>query len=389
MWSQIAATIALGVAHPAVAVSPGHALVDQPVDVRVTGLPPHRAVALVATTRDRLGVGWRSRLVFESSRRGVVDTHRSMRLFWSTRPTRKSATDLPFSVPLGPAKVLIRAQIGGRSVASAVFVRRLEAAGVTATDTTLAREGFVGTYYAAPSAAPSPAVLQLGGSGGGHSGLPAGVLASHGYPTLSLAYFGEPGLPRELRRIPLEYFGKALRWLASQPSVDPRRLVMLGVSRGGEAALLTAAAFPDLVHGVISCTGGGATVLGSLPEGDAAWALGGNPIALGTPVAIERVDGPVLLFGGGRDAIVNSAGDVLALVDRAHAHGRSDIVGKVYAKAGHGIGSKIPNIPFPEHVTFPIGPGVSLVAGGTAAGNEQAAAASWPLVLRFLARLRR
>src|SRR5205085_4049251 len=108
-----------------------------------------------------------------------------------------------------------------------------------ATQTTLAKEGFVGTYYALPAGgAARPAVLQLGGSSGGHSELPAAVLASHGYPTFSLAYFGEPGLPQELRAIPLEYFRSALRWLAARPGVDRRRLVVLGISRGGEGTLL-------------------------------------------------------------------------------------------------------------------------------------------------------
>jgi len=97
----------------------------------------------------------------------------------------------------------------------------------------------------------------------------------------------------------------------------------------------------------------------------------------------------VLLFGAGMDAVTDSAGNVRGLVQWAHAHRRKDVVGKVYAKAGHGIGCELPNVPFPRQTLFPIGPDVSLVAGGTAAGNEQAAAASWPLVLSFLARLRR
>jgi Acyl-CoA thioester hydrolase/BAAT N-terminal region len=76
MWSQVAhvAAVALAAAHPTVTVSPARALVDQPVDVRVVGLPPHRSVALVAKARDRAGVRWRSRLAFVSNARGVVDS---------------------------------------------------------------------------------------------------------------------------------------------------------------------------------------------------------------------------------------------------------------------------------------------------------------------------
>jgi acetyl esterase/lipase len=68
----------------------------------------------------------------------------------------------------------------------------------------------------------------------------AGLLAAHGYPTLSLAYFGEPGLPRELVNVPLEYFARAVRVLRRQPGVDPDHIAVMGDSRGGEAALLVA-----------------------------------------------------------------------------------------------------------------------------------------------------
>jgi hypothetical protein len=56
-------------------VSPSAALLDQRVDVRVTGLRPGQLVKLEAATRDVLGRRWRSRLPFRASRSGVVDTH--------------------------------------------------------------------------------------------------------------------------------------------------------------------------------------------------------------------------------------------------------------------------------------------------------------------------
>jgi dienelactone hydrolase len=355
-------------------------LVDQPVDVRVTGLRPKQKVLLAASARDRLGVAWRSQLSFVADRAGVVDTRSHMKLFWSMLPVPKRSTPTPFALSRGPATVLVRALVNGKAVAGGTLARRAEAVGLTATDTTVAKEGFVGTYYVLSAAQPQPAVLQLGGSLGGHSELPAGLLASHGYPSLSLAYFKEPGLPPTLKNIPFEYFEKALRWLASQPGVDPKRVVVLGVSRGAEAALLLGATYPDLVHGVIACTTG-SQVLGAFPGGGAAWTLGRNPIPLGA-IPVERIVGPVLVTGGGKDEVVDSAQGVRDLVSRARSHGLTEFTGAIYPSAGHGIGCLIPNLPLTGQIQ--IGPSAYAETGGTPAANEQAAAASWPLVLRLL-----
>ena len=365
-------------------VTPATALIDQPVDIRVTGLQPKEKIVLAASTRDRLGVAWRSRVSFAADRSGVIDTRSNMKLFWSMLPVPKRSTATPFSISRGPTTVLVRALRNGTPVASGTLSRRGEAAGLTATDTTLATEGFVGTYYALPATQPQPAVLQLGGSLGGHGELPAALLASHGYPSLSLAYFKEPGLPATLKEIPFEYFEKALRWLGSRPGVDPKRVVVLGVSRGAEAALLLGGTYPDLAHGVVACTTD-SQVLGAVGGGPA-WTLGGNPIPLG-PIPVERIVGPVLVSGGGKDEVVDSAQGVRDIVSRARAYGVNDVTGKIYPAAGHGIGCITPNVPLTGEIQ--IGPSSYAETGGTPAANELAAAASWPLVLRLLRSLSR
>jgi hypothetical protein len=57
----------------------------------------------------------------------------------------------------------------------------------------------------------------------------AELLASHGIPTLAIAYFDAPDLPCSLSNIPIEYFVKAIRWLKHQPGINPRQGV--GVER--------------------------------------------------------------------------------------------------------------------------------------------------------------
>jgi len=153
-----------------------------------------------------------------------------------------------------PQRFDIRVSEGRSLVASGGFTRRGAALGVTVSAESIAATGFYGQFWAPPAGTPRhPAMLEFGGSEGGLSGQRIGAaLASAGHPTLDIAYFGEPGLPATLTDVPLEYFARALRWLARQPQVLKGQTYVLGGSRGSEAALLLGAHYPTLVHGVIA-----------------------------------------------------------------------------------------------------------------------------------------
>jgi dienelactone hydrolase len=299
-----------------------------------------------------------------------------MKLFWSMRPVKSPRAPANFKPPLGDAAVRLRAFVVGRGVASATLLRRVQAPNVIRKETTLASEGFVGEYFSPASGSPAPAVLRIGGAAGGHNPIPAALLASHGYPTLALGYFREPGLPQMPKQIPFEYFAKALRWLAEQPGVDPKRITVLGVSLGGEAALLLGASYPDLVHGVIGCA--------PSSQVSGVWTIGGEQVPYG-PIPVERIAGPALVTGGGKDAVWPSGIFVRLILERAREHGRRDIVGRVYPKAGH-IGCEIPNLPVAQILVSkdPAGRRAYVPIGGTRLANSQASAAFWPFVLRFL-----
>ena len=109
----------------------------------------------------------------------------------------------------------------------------------------------VGVLYGPSTPRPHPAVIVLGGVGGGLREGGAEALASEGFAALALAYFGVDPLPRELVEVPLEYFGKALGWLKSQPEVDADRMAVVGNSKGGELALLLGASYPEDVKAVV------------------------------------------------------------------------------------------------------------------------------------------
>jgi dienelactone hydrolase len=234
-------------------------------------------------------------------------------------------------------------------------------------------------------------VLVLGGSEGGLPGtlLPA-LLASNGYPALGVAYFAEPGLPKTLSRIPLEYFAGALRWLARQPGVDPASIAVLGVSRGSEAAQLLGVYYPNLVHAVIASVPSNVAICSSPGCTGPAWTLHGqalpytsefdNPSPADNPAAVipdQRIQGPVFLDCGEADQTWTScsyAQAILRLLD-AH-HDRWAHVLYAYPGAGHAVGSLVPYEP------------ASPVADPDYAADQQARALLWPHLLTFLAGLK-
>ncbi len=185
-------------------------------------------------------------------------------------------------------------------------------------------------FYPADGKAHS-AVLLLGGSGGGIGWQvqQAELLAKRGYAALALAYFGMEGLPMELERIPLEYFDHALTWLRLQPFVASDRIGVVGVSKGGELALVLASRRPE-IRAVVAFVPS-AVVFQSVADGwpqSSSWSLGGQElpyVAYGSvpspkniadlyragvdqtavleqaTIPVERIAGPILLLSGQDD----------------------------------------------------------------------------------------
>jgi dienelactone hydrolase len=256
------------------------------------------------------------------------------------------------------------------------------------------RDGLYGDVFDPAGSGRRPAALVIGGSDGGlTTGGEAALLASHGYPAMALAYFHAPGLPRELKDIPLEYFARALRRLRARPDVDPRHVVVVGVSRGGEASLLIGATYPRLVNGVAALVP--SNVVNPSTDGRwAAWTLGGRPVPhirpvdFGDPdpvrtpdavIRVERIAGPVLTASGGVDVLWPSYDYAEAvhrrLAEHHFAYPDPDLR---FENAGHGVGAAVPYLPTATIRDF----------GGSASADEAAKAALWPRILTFMRGLR-
>jgi dienelactone hydrolase len=385
--------------HASIWVSGPTSLADQAIVVKVTGLAGDQRITVAAQTTDSARRIWRSEATFTADADGVVNlasaaprsgSYRGasgMGLFWSMTTIAGEYSNEYFTPaqPQTRAGILVRLTVtsGGRRLATRTISRDYRAPGETATVLSVQTDKVSGILFAPPPGTPRhPAVLVFGGAEGGMSQtFTAALLAAHGYPALTVAYFDWPGLPSELQRIPLEYFTVAGQILARQPGTDQAHILVMGYSRGTEAALLLADNFPQLFHGAIvyspSSEANPAQTGGQFDYTEPAWMLHGQGVVPGPPIPVSDITGPVLAFAGNDDAIWGS-GPSADQINAELAGSRYPYQTVIYPDAGHGVGT------FPYE---PIGSQALQAVGGTRAGDVAAQRDSWAKVLRLLARL--
>lgn len=67
-----------------------------------------------------------------------------------------------------------------------------------------------------------------------------------GYAFLALGYFGAQGTPRLLDRIAIDDVYAAIKKATKRRGIDPKRVAIIGDSRGGDLALLLGSYYPDI-----------------------------------------------------------------------------------------------------------------------------------------------
>lgn len=382
--------------HPAIEVDQPTALFDQPVHVTVTGLAKGAKVTVTAQATSGVNQVWQSHADFTADDAGVVDLARSvptsgtyagadgMGLFWAMRipPTED---DDKYFIPAAPQEqaslpVKFTVTADGKQLASTTVERGWLVPGETARTLTLAADKVDGALFEpAPTSERRPGVLVFGGAEGGmRQVFTAALLAAHGYPALTVAYFDAPGLPAQLENIPLEYFKTAGEILARSPGVDPAHVLVMGYSRGSEAALLLADSFPDLFHGAVVYSPSALVNPAQNDSAGYAWLLGGQPVPQ-QPISIDHISGPVLAIAGQADALWNSAPAAVQISDELDtAKNPYPHEALQYDDAGHGVGT------FPYQ---PIGATALIKLGGSQAGDVASQRDSWAKVLSLLGSL--
>lgn len=397
LFGPVAAGCSAGADRPAGVEAEAMTLADAPVHLRITGLAGGEQVTVTSSADDHRGQQWQAHAVFRADRHGTValDTAAQlaggsyaaadgMGLFWSMDPVGRPADRTGFLPAFPEARpsfdVRITVTAHGRELAGRTLTRQWTGAGVSTERLTVARDHVDGRLFLPPPGTPAKsAVLVFGGSEGGDSQrYTAALLASHGHPALAVAYFAEPGLPATLYDVPLEYFRTAARLLAAQPAAASAPVVVMGYSRGSEAALLLAQDYPDLVRGAVVYSPS-AQVNPGLPNGGDAWTVEGRAVPR-QPIPLDRVSGPILAVAGESDQLWPAPGRARAI--GSAVPGAKPRQALVYPDAGHGVGT-FPYLSAPTRFVDPTSGRVDLL-GGTRAGNAAAQAAGWPRVLAFL-----
>lgn len=407
--------------------APTVSLNDRPIPLTISGATPGREVRVVAKTHDADGTRWRSEMIFEADANGVVDpaTHEPksgtyngiapMGWLWSMRAPESDAS---FSLPTETASFEVTLEASDPFASGAQrLTRRTTTPGVT-TSRPIDDPNVVGRYYRPSGDGPHPGVLVLHNANGTPDTYMAGLLASHGFATFALKYFGtEDSLPSPGSTIPLSYFDAAVDWLGGQNEVRAGSVGVVGKSQGGEAALLLGVHF-DWVGAVIAYVPmtHAMWALGSEERPRPGWSLDGDPIPFVPPpsadrrertvdglvrcrpnwraafkeadrrtvreaaIDVERIEAPILLISAEDDQIVPSTSQCEYVVARLHEAGFEYPFEHLrYGDAGHRILA-------PYTPTANRKKGDFLVNGGTETGYAVADTTSWPTVLDYLDR---
>ncbi len=401
--------------------------IDTALQIRIINLPSCEVVTLKAEMCDNLGKNWGSFAELMSNDEGEINlatakpisgtylTPDVTGLFWSMSPI---SNDKPKRrTPLKPLETKLFVMRGQEILAFTSIIREVVSLKV---DRLPVRErGLVGTFFFHSNAGPLPTVIVFGGSEGGLRESNAALLASHGFNTLALAYFGIEDLPKELVNIPLDYIEEAIDWLNNNPNVDSNKLGVFGTSKGGELALLSASIFPS-IKAVVGYVPSGVVYpgIGQSALGLTSWQYKGQslPFAYGkvpmevtkkleqaihtskpiswretyqywaegekqAEIAVENIQGSILLISGGDDQLwpadILSEKVIARLKKYNHPYNFKHIN---FPKAGHSFSA--PGFPTTQSVMSPFGNG-KLILGGTPKDNSQAQFDAWRRTVVF------
>jgi len=264
---------------------------------------------------------------------------------------------------------------------------------------------YANIYYKEKKKKYTPVII-WGGSEGGiwFADMIAKRLAEDNFICMSLAYFNFENLPKKLNRIKIEYFLNAIDFLQKHKQSTTKKINIIGISRGAEAALFVGTLRADI--GKIVAPMPSNTMNEALPTFnniyEPAWNFnnkdilpydydifqteidkGKNIIAKENVISnaqsvipIEKINSEVLLISAGKDKLWNSSLMAKLLVRRSKRIKKID--NKInlihYKNAGH-FGFGVPESKLTQkEIDF---------CGGTLNATNRAKAHSWEYMIKF------
>ncbi|XP_038154088.1 acyl-coenzyme A thioesterase 1-like isoform X2 [Cyprinodon tularosa] len=364
---------------PVLTAAPLRSLVDEPVSIRGHLLPPRCPVTLCARMHSDEGDLWESFAHYNANESGVFCLTsdpsvggsyvgcQPMGLFWSMQPApggreglrlRKKNVEAPFTVRISLLEGHVSPSRGQLNELAAVSTERWYVAPeVKRID--IRQNGIVGTLLVPPGPGPFPALLDLWGMGGGLLEYRSSLLASKGYVSLSLAYFGHKDLPGPPDRFTVgdSYFKAAFQLLQDHPQVVSDRVGIIGLSFGSYLALRIAT-IPGVKPSCLVCINGPVGSTWSVTDSDGMtehfdsfqnyWnfddegrvifkevSLPAN-LPPDSIVQLEKLDCPVMYIVGEDDLSASSIENADLIEERLRSAGKSHLFTRLsYPGAGH------------------------------------------------------
>lgn len=385
-------------------------LIGDPLHIVLDGLPPGSRVELNAIGSSQNFRG-EARAHFVADAAGSIDLDRDAPvagsyagidpsgLFWSMQPagSPEKHNDAYLHV------LKLSAWIDGECIVDAEHHSYSKHPRVKSTP--VREHGLYATFHDPGMGKPRPGIVLIGGSGGGigWQEFMGGLLASHGYATLSLAYFKSPNLPAMLKDIPLEYFDDAINWFANHDEVDQEHIAVMGYSKGAELALLLGGTNPK-ISAVVSYSG--ACAVFQAPRAQqptSSWSRGGRslPYVPMVPISnrhslaemylislanadavmlasipVEQTKGAILLLSGESDRSWPATSMSERVMERLQLAGHPyDFSHLAFPRAGHEIHQ-------PGYLPTISGEGHGELRAATARARRD----GWAKVLAFLSR---
>lgn len=343
----------------------------------------------------------------------------SLGIFWSMTKPKHINEELPFEVKdLNSNTIYFQLEVDEKIISTNELQLNLNTPDINCEE--IRRKDMVANFYFPQNKQNLPLIIMLGGSEGGIGGVDdyAKIISSHGYAVLALGYFGMENLPESLERIPLEYFFNSIDWAKEKQFIDTNKIVILGGSKGGEAALLVGSMRRD-IKGVIAIAPSNVIWQG-IPNGfggiKSSWTLNGielpylrcnvsfsflsqmmgksiqvvlaelyNPILTEDKsviepaiIEVEKINGPILLVAGKEDKLSPSYYMCQMIKDRLDSlKFEHQIVSLLYDNAGHVICTPelMPTIDYKYQ---------KLALGGNDSENSAAQIDSWNKMINFL-----